>query len=186
MGLGVHSEETLSKSPRVAITIDDPNLSQSLLLAPKERNRKILETLERHNLKAALFVCGSKVDTPAGHQILKQWHEAGHLMGNHTYSHKYFNSPKMSGNDLTEDVLRNEKMLGDLIGNPKLLRFPFLKEGETIEKRDAMRAFLSEHGYRNGHVTVDASDWYIDGRMCEQIKKEPDADLTPYRDYYLV
>lgn len=48
-----------------------------------------------------------------------------------------------------------------------------------------MRTFLQKHGYRNGHVTIDASDWYVDGRLRERLKKNPQADTAPYRDFYL-
>ena len=40
----------------------------------------------------------------------------------------------------------------------RLFRFPHLAEGRTAEARDGMRALLAEHGYRNGHVTIDTSD----------------------------
>src|SRR5678815_330828 len=60
-----------------------------------------------------------------------------------------------------------------------------LKEGDTVAKRDAMREFLSQHGYRNGHVTIDDSDWYIDQRLTARLKTDPAANLKPYRDYYL-
>ena len=48
-----------------------------------------------------------------------------------------------------------------------------------------MRAFLDAHGYQNGSVSIDASDWYIDGRLKDRLKLNPKADLKPYRDYYL-
>ena len=44
---------------------------------------------------------------------------------------------------------------------------------------------MSENGYRNGHVTVDNSDWAIDQRLTARLKKDPNADLKPYRDFYL-
>jgi hypothetical protein len=48
-----------------------------------------------------------------------------------------------------------------------------------------MRAFMSANGYRNGHVTIDNSDWAIDQRLTARLKKDPNADLKPYRDFYL-
>lgn len=48
-----------------------------------------------------------------------------------------------------------------------------------------MRALLKEKGYRNGAVTIDASDWYIAQRMVERLKKTPKAELSPYKEYYL-
>ena len=32
---------------------------------------------------------------------------------------------------------------------------------------------------------MDASDWYIDDRMRARLEKDPHADTTPYRDYYV-
>ena len=48
-----------------------------------------------------------------------------------------------------------------------------LKEGNTAQKRDAIRQVLTRHGYRNGHVTIDNSDWIVDQRLTARLKKEP-------------
>ena len=48
-----------------------------------------------------------------------------------------------------------------------------------------MRGFLADSGYRNAHVTIDASDWYVDGRLRARLAKDRDADLAPYRRFYL-
>jgi hypothetical protein len=60
-----------------------------------------------------------------------------------------------------------------------------LKEGDTAEKRDGFRALLKQHGYRVGHVTVDASDWYVDDRMQQRLKRDSNVTLEPYRDYLI-
>lgn len=91
----------------------------------------------------------------------------------------------VSFEQFSQDILKGEAVLRKHSRFKKIFRFPYLKEGNTAEKRDALRAFLKTHGYRNGHVTIDASDWYVDGRLRARLKKNPDADLTPYRDFYL-
>ena len=48
-----------------------------------------------------------------------------------------------------------------------------------------MRAFLADHGYRNGAVTIDASDWYIDDRLRKRLDANPKAATAGYGDYYL-
>jgi len=48
-----------------------------------------------------------------------------------------------------------------------------------------MRALLIQHGYRNGHVTIDTSDWYIDNRLKARLQSDPQAALDPYRRFYL-
>ena len=60
-----------------------------------------------------------------------------------------------------------------------------LKEGDTVAKRDAMRTFFAQHDYRNGHVTIDNSDWVVDQRLTARLKKDANADVKPYRDFYL-
>jgi hypothetical protein len=85
----------------------------------------------------------------------------------------------------SQDLLKGETVISQHPQFRKFFRFPFLKEGNTAAKRDAMRQFLKMHGYRNGHVTIDASDWYVDERLRARLEKNPEADLTPYRDYYL-
>lgn len=60
-----------------------------------------------------------------------------------------------------------------------------MKEGDTAEKRDRMRQFLKANEYRNGQVTIDASDWYVDTRLRERLKKELKANLAPYKSFYL-
>src|SRR5262249_3683215 len=53
------------------------------------------------------------------------------------------------------------------------------------EKRDDFRALLKERGYRNGYVTIDASDWYVNQRMGDRIIKQPSMGTAPYRDYLM-
>ena len=81
--------------------------------------------------------------------------------------------------------MRAEAVLKDLPGFTKFFRFPMLKEGNTLERRDKMRAFLKQRGYRMGYVTIDASDWYIDQRLRARLAANPKADLNGYRDFYL-
>ena len=172
-------------SPRVAITMDDNSWGDAPLLDPKSRNDAILGALKARKLEAALFICGKRVDDEAGRALVATWDRAGHIIGNHSYSHLYYNSKKVDFAQFSEDLVRNEPIVA---GHPrfrKLFRFPYLKEGNTVEKRDAMRRFLKERGYRNGHVSIDASDWYVDQRMRERLTKDLKADLAPYRTYYL-
>src|SRR5262249_32265528 len=67
----------------------------------------------------------------------------------------------------------------------RLFRYPYFKEGNTVEKRDGMRSLLREHGYRIGRATIDASDWAIDARMQARLTQTPNAALAGYRDFLL-
>jgi peptidoglycan-N-acetylglucosamine deacetylase len=173
-------------SPQVAITMDDFRWSDTPRMTAEERNRALLSALKAHSdLKVALFVAAKFIDNEKGRGLLREWDRAGHIIGNHSYSHLYYHSARVSFDQYAGDILRAEALLKPYAHFKKLYRFPFLKEGDTLEKRDRLRAFLKEHGYRNGHVTVDASDWYVDDRMQQRLKAQPAADLKPYRDFYL-
>jgi len=172
-------------APQFSITMDDFNWHDPVKLSAAERNQAILGTLRAHSIKAALFVVGRNVEAKEGKQLLSAWNEAGHLIGNHTYSHRNFNAPESNLWSYEDDILRAEDVLKEFSRFRKYFRFPMLKEGNTAAKRDGMRAFLAYRGYRTGHVTIDTSDWYIDLRLTTRLQKDPAADVKPYRDYYL-
>ena len=172
------------KPPEMAITIDDFNLFRASQTVAEERNRALLNALRAHsNLKAAAFVAGRNIDSEIGKRIMREWGTGGHLIANHTYSHWEYSSREFD--EYARDVLRCETLIKDVPGFTKLFRFPLLKEGNTLERRDKMRGFLKQHGYRIGYVTIDASDWYIDERLRARLAENSKADLTGYKDYYL-
>lgn len=176
----------VSARPQVAITIDDLDLNanDTPLLSLDQRNAKILQTLKDNgNLQAALFVCGMRIDNEEGAKHLAAWDKANHIIANHSYSHFYY--PSTDFEKFSQDVLRGEKMLSELKNFRRLFRFPYLKEGNTLEKRNQMRQFLRDHNYKMGYVTIDTSEWAIDGRLRKKLKEDPQADLRPYRDFYL-
>lgn len=176
----------VKRSPEIAITIDDFNWNKSVRLSPDERNRAMLQALRSHgDLKAALFVACRNAESDKGKELLREWDRAGHLIANHSFSHKELNSKNVTADVFTADIARCDEIIRSYPRFQKLFRFPYLKEGDTAAKRDAVRAFLAQQGYRNGHVTIDASDWAIEDRLSARLTKDPAAEVKPYRDFYL-
>lgn len=167
----------------VAITMDDFRFVDTPLMTAREQDERILSTLQKNGVEAALFVIGSVLEQPVARQRLAVWDRDGHIIANHTYTHTPYDS--MSFAQFSREILRTQAALAPYRNAEKLFRFPMLDEGNTREKRDHMRAFLAAHGYRHGYVTIDTSDWYINDRMVERLKKNPHADLSGYRAYYL-
>ena len=185
IGLGGVPIMARRPAPQFSITMDDFQWQNSIKLTASERNNAILNTLNTHSIKAALFVIGRNIESPEGKHLLSAWNDAGHMIGNHTYSHRNYNAPATVVPEYQEDILRAEALLKDFPRFRKYFRFPLLKEGDTAAKRDSMRSFLEQHGYRTGHVTIDNSDWAVDMRLTARLKKDPSADVKPYRDFYL-
>lgn len=169
----------------ISITMDDPEITESVRLTSAQRNQQILEALEQHAVKAALFVCGMRIDSSQGKELLKQWDVKGHLIGNHSYSHLYFPGSKNTLSVFQDDFKKVEPLVSGLKNFTRLFRFPYLKEGDTKEKRNGMREFLKANQYKIGYVSIDASDWYIDERLRTRLEQDSKADIAGYRDYYL-
>lgn len=170
---------------QIAITIDDVPMGAKGGMTRTERTQRIIDVLRKHIVRAAIFVTGKNVNDDEAKRVIRMWDDAGHIIGNHSQSHLYYNSDKVSFDQYAKDALYKEQNIKHLKHFTKIYRFPYLKQGETKQKRDAMRNFLKANGYAHGYVTVDTSDWYIDQRMREKLKKNKNADLKLYKKYYL-
>ena len=167
----------------VAITIDDFDLRAGPMLNRVQRDESVLAALKKHNVQATLFLCCDYLEQPDIKARIPLWEIAGHSIANHTYSHWFYDA---KGFDLfSADVKKCHEMIKDSPGFVPLFRFPYLKGGKTAEQRDAIQNYLKKLGYRNGYVTIDASDWYVSQKLENALKKNPRTDTRKYRDYYL-
>jgi peptidoglycan-N-acetylglucosamine deacetylase len=172
-----------SAGPGLAITIDDFNLSDTPRLTGPERDTAIRKALARHRVKAAGFVVGKYLDGERSARVLTAWSDEGHILGNHSFSHAYYGGKDPAG--MMADILKCEPLLTPYAGFRRLFRFPYLAEGNTAAGRDALRALLHNHDYKIAPVTIDTSDWYVDNRLTARLTADPQADLAPYRRYWL-
>jgi peptidoglycan/xylan/chitin deacetylase (PgdA/CDA1 family) len=167
--------------PSVAITMDDVSWMQ--VPDPLQTNARLLQAMGNHGVRLALFVVGRNADSDTGRTIVQAWKDAGHLIGNHTYSHRNYHA--MTFDEFSADVVHADQVLAPELGTPRLFRFPMLKEGDTAPKRDRMREFLAANRYRNGYVTIDASDWYYDLRLRQRLAEDPKFEVNRFRQPYL-
>jgi len=167
----------------MAVTMDDFNLGFDVKLNPSARNEAILAAFAAHHHKAAGFVTGRFADTEFGQSVVQSWSDAGHLIGNHTWSH--MNSSDEDAEVIKADILKNDAVLSQFSGYEKILRFPFLAEGGTPEKVADYRAFMAANGFANAPVTIDSIDWFTTDRMEKRLKDDAQTDLSGYRDYYI-
>jgi len=149
----------------LAVTVDDLPVriaeTPEALAEEQEVVKGFLSAFAKHRVPAVYgFVNGKRVDeTPERFPLLEAWRDAGHRLGNHTYAHgKLSNSAAYIADiDRGEEVLR--KLYGDADPQTwKMFRYPFLSEGSG-EKREAVRAHLTERGYRIAPVSVDFFDY---------------------------
>ncbi len=169
----------------IAFTFDDgPDMKDDVYLTARERNEAILAALRDAHVKSVLFVTRTDAD-PARIALLREWGREGHRVANHTATHPDFDDPAETLPAFEAELASCDAAIRMLPGYWRRFRFPYLKEGNTAEKRDGFRAYLRSIGYRPGPVSIDTSDWYYAARLRARLKDDPGAAREPYRDAYL-
>lgn len=143
----------------LALTFDD-GLDPLKEPAAPSWNRQILETLHGAGITSMVFPALVRTGRAQGLDLIRDWARAGHAVGNHTSRHRSLGSPQVPLADFIGDVKEAEAVLSRIPGWTKMLRFPYLKEGNTLAKRDGMRLWMQAAGYKAAPVSIDASDWY--------------------------
>lgn len=172
-------------SQSVSFTFDDGALGNRPNYTFDEWNGMLLKKLKNANIEAMFFVTGNDKTGAKGKKLLESWNNDGHKIANHTFGHSNFNADSHTFEVFKEDFIKNDFILKSYSNYCKFFRFPYLKEGNTKEKIDSVRSFLNEQNYRNGYVTIDASDWYIDSRLVKRLRENPNADISDFREFYL-
>jgi peptidoglycan/xylan/chitin deacetylase (PgdA/CDA1 family) len=149
--------------------------------------QSILKTLKREKLPRVYgFVNGKRAELdPPSLGALKAWRAAGQPLGNHTWAHLDLN--KESAEEFEAEVSRNEPLLESLMGKGDWhwLRYPFLHEGDTVEKRRAVRAWLFAHGYKIAQVSMDFEDYLWNEPYARCRAKHDEASIAKLHDTFL-
>jgi peptidoglycan/xylan/chitin deacetylase (PgdA/CDA1 family) len=171
----------------LSITFDDgPTTSSTPFMTPVERNEALIARLHERRVQAMFFVTVKNgTHQPEGLAMLRRLSENGHLIANHTVTHPDFNDEATSLEALSQEILACDDLIRGLPGYRKLFRFPFLREGGSVSKRDGIRTFLRAHGYRIGYVSIDTSDWLLDRKLGRALAANSALDLGPWRDLHL-
>lgn len=114
----------------------------------------ILDTLKNNDVEAMFFITGHYL-TSATDLVKRMAHE-GHIVANHTYSHK--NLSKISYQEMMEDINKLENKYESLIGE-KLSHY--IRPPEGVISDNAM-AYLDSKGYKNIFWSLAYVDWHKD------------------------
>src|ERR1700734_143342 len=150
-------------SQQVAFTFDD--LPAHGDLPPGQTRLEVAESIlrtlhDQHMPPVYGFVNAVKLEkSPDDIAVLKAWRAAGEPLGNHAYSHPSLN--EVTVEQFESDIAKNEPILSKLMVGEDWhwFRYPFLWEGDTLEKRHAVRAYLQQNGYRVAQVSLDFEDY---------------------------
>ncbi len=173
------------QKPCIAFSFDDGNTDDILVYKGEVWNDMIINQLKRNHIQTVLFTCGKSLDNDKGKVFLQKWNDAGNFIANHTYNHLNYNDSLMTYGEFVHEILQCDSVIKSYKNYQKIFRFPYLKTGNTIAKRDQICSFLKNNGYRNGWVTIANSDWYINYRLIKKLTENPQTDINAYRDFYI-
>jgi peptidoglycan/xylan/chitin deacetylase (PgdA/CDA1 family) len=133
--------QTVRGRRRVWLTFDDgphPSLTE-----------RVLDILARHGVKATFFVIGR--NARAHESIVRKAFEAGHGIGNHTYTHPTLT--KLSEVKVRDELKRTHDVIAPYLGSNQVFRPPYGAHNAMVDR------VASRMGYRVILWNVDTVDW---------------------------
>ena len=172
---------------KLAITFDDlpSNGALSPGVTQAETAKAVVAILKKRHVPPVYgFINAKKLEGNSdGAEALKLW-AAAEPVGNHTYAHMDLekNPAEAYEREIEEDEPTLELLQAK--GDWRWLRYPYLHEGDTVEKRRAVRAYLKARGYRIAQVTLDWEDYlwnfaYARFLAMAEFRSESAAHMLP-------
>ncbi|MFC6646547.1 polysaccharide deacetylase family protein [Granulicella cerasi] len=185
------------KPGQLAITFDDLPEHSSLPqgMTRLEIAQRILKVIQQEHLPPITGMVNGfwlERDPKGSAGVLEAWRDAGQPIASHTWSHMNLNEKPLE--QWTADVEKNEPLLQKMAAYPasapqkqswKYLRYPFLAEGETPEKKAAAVAWLTQHGYMIADVTMSWGDYNWNSVYARCVAKQEKTAIQRLHDTYL-
>ncbi len=178
-----------SASQQVAFTFDD--LPAHGDLPPGETRLEVAQSIvktlhDQQQPPVYGFINAVKLQkNPRDIAVLKTWRDAGNPLGNHAYSHPSLN--ELTAEQFEADIAKNEPVLSKLMAGQDWhwFRYPFLWEGDTLEKRHEVRAYLQRNGYQIAQVSLDFEDYLWNAPYARCVAKKDEKAIEGLRASYL-
>lgn len=149
-----------------------------------DRASRLLASLRDAGVKqAAFFVTTGNIHGPADEKRLIEYAKAGHVLANHSHSHKWLR--RTDPEEYVADIDRAQRVLERFPNGRAWYRYPYLDEGASRKSRDIVREALAARGIANGYVTIDNYDWYLDQLVDEALKAGQKIDMEALRQLYV-
>lgn len=166
----------------VALTFDDlpyANPVGDYLPNARRATSELMRVLKAHDAPAIGFVNEVSLhnanELEARTELLRQWVDAGMMLGNHTFSHADFN--KLTVEQFQNEITRGDVITRRLMENKRpyqlYFRHPVTHTGDTKEKKEAIELFLAARGYKVTPHTIENSDFIFNvGYVQAKVRKD--------------
>ena len=173
----------------VAITIDDYPLPDSALYSVNNRTERFIEAGKQFNCRFAFFCVGQHARDRNDDALCKRLSDEGHYIANHSMNHQHLSS--MSLSNFEKEIIKAEQVLQSNETFRKWFRYPYLdygvdaKAGGSKEKLIGSFGVLTKLGYKEGYVTINTFDWFINTRLQKAVQQNKTINYDALRRVYL-
>jgi peptidoglycan/xylan/chitin deacetylase (PgdA/CDA1 family) len=130
-----------------------------------EHTPRVLDSLAKEHVQAIFFVCGERLVRPGPLAVLQRAAREGHLIGNHTFSHRQLTG--LTADEVRLEILKTHELIAELEPTQKLFRPPYGAHNEMVD------SIVEQLGYRTVFWNVDPEDW----RQADQPSKWVDIAI---------
>ena len=177
---------TFDDLPAVALSTGNCNLEGLFDL-----NRRLLKQIETYRVPATGLVKEGGICDRLREEhlprLLSMWLDAGHELGNHTFSHFDINNTPLDV--YQKDIVRGERILRRVMGERgstlRYFRHPLLHAGADAKKKQALDAFLRERGYTIASVTIDNQEFMYADVYVRAKRRDDSATMQKVVDAYV-
>lgn len=155
---------------RVAITVDDlPKVGGDTDIASATAvTHRFLDAFRRYDVEAVGFVTAERAlelgDVDERVALLDAWVEAGHELGNHTYSHPGFHNTPL--HLYQDDAVQGDRLPRTIMARHgdslRYFRHPFNSTGPDADAKAAFAAFAARRGWIVTPFTVEPADYVFE------------------------
>jgi peptidoglycan/xylan/chitin deacetylase (PgdA/CDA1 family) len=169
---------------KIAITLDDVPMESGRVFKGLDRTKRIIQTLKDSDVKVGLFVIGINLTRNNGERRLEMYDEAGHMIGNHTYSH--VTCRKTDDKKFIENIKKCHGMISSYENFRPFFRFPYLDECKQFSKKNKnVENILNELGYKKAFVTIVTIDWYFNSLLQKALRNGKNVNYDNLKELYL-
>ncbi|WP_286235680.1 polysaccharide deacetylase family protein [Thalassotalea sediminis] len=167
----------------IAITFDDGPRADTRLFTGKERTAKLIKNLQKAKVEDALFFITTGHINEQSKARVNAYTNAGFHLANHSHSH--FSAHNTALDTYLHDIAKAKNILAGFDNVLPYYRYPYLHEGKDRKTRDRIRQHLQSLGYKNGYVTVDNYDWYMDRLLQNALADGKSVDYEKLKQAYV-
>lgn len=190
-GTADHAANPQRKVAVTFVAFPGNNIYDDVRLAAK--THKLMRSLAAEKISAVAFVNEARLYKEDGSinearvALLREWLDAGHELGNETYSHKSLYDTPVA--EFESEVERGEQIMSKLLAERgrrlRYFSYPYLNTGATLADKTEVEKYLASRGYRIHPVTIDNMDWLFNRAYSEAIRREDEQTAARIRTEYV-